>query len=148
MWAGTRPPELGAGCPPMNLPQVPTQRTVTLPSTDLRYDNGGYSSGGDEISDDENSPGDGGHHPPPWGIDISAQRDGRSTSLAPAKPIFTENDDQSEVSDIFTPPEIMLYNNGLGSSRAILLHQVRGAVITALGTARRRNPSSPGFVKR
>jgi len=96
------------------------------------YDDGGYHYGGS--GDDDNSPGGGTdyHQSAEQWTTASIQEDEVSTSLAGAKPNIIENNDRSEVSRVFTPPEIVLYNYGLDSSQAVRLPQTQGGVTTAL----------------
>jgi len=76
--------------------------------------------------------------------DAFAQEAEASTSLAPTKPKFTENDNQSEVRSVFTPLEIVLYNDGLDSSQVLRLPPALGAGPIAPGPPgmRRRSSSS------
>lgn len=113
------------------------------------YGNAGHFSGGDDNCDDEgnnnNFPGGAAnnHQCIVEETEICVEEAEASTSLAPAKPKTRENNDQSEVSIIFTPLEIMLFNNGLDSSQAALLRWTRGAVTTALITTKEKDNASP-----
>ena len=135
-WVDSERPVLGAGdfpaCPLYDLPPAPGPRTIPLPPTSW-----GYLSDSYEAKDSD------AHQFPLEGMGVSAQEAESSTSLAAAKPEIIENNDQSEVSNIFTPLEIMLYNNDLGSIRAVPLLPVRGAVTTAPETLKGNNSVSP-----
>ena len=73
--------------------------------------------------------------------DTLAQEAEASTSLVTTKPVYIENESRSEVSEcFFTPPKIMLYNNGLGNSRPVP-RQVLGADITALRMTEKKGPA-------
>ena len=73
--------------------------------------------------------------------DILAQEAEMSTSLVTTKPNFIENETRSEVSEcFFTPPRVMLYNNGLGNSQPVP-RQVLGADITALRMTGKKGPA-------
>ena len=95
------------------------------------YDNGGYYGGSD---DGDNPPGGGtnNHQSAEQWTAASVQEDEVPTSLAPAEPHNIENNNRSEVSRVFTPPEIVLYNDGLDSSQAARLPKTQGAVSTVL----------------
>lgn len=91
---------------------------------------------GDRGKDQNNFPGDGinSHQSTREWTSASAQEAEASSSLAPAKPVIKENNIQIEVSNLFTPLEIMLYNDGLGRGQVGQFRQVQGAVTTALRT--------------
>lgn len=73
--------------------------------------------------------------------DTLAQEAEASTSLVTTKPTYIENETRSEVSEcFFTPPKIVLYNNGLGNSRPVP-RQVLGADITALRMTEKKGPA-------
>ena len=103
---------------------------------------GGYSGSGNEGVVGGNFLGGGhdGHQSTIRWTDVSAEA---STSLAPAKPNNVENNDQSAVSKLFTPQEIMLYYDGLDSSQALRAPPAQRGGMTARGVPRRRGTSSP-----
>ena len=70
--------------------------------------------------------------------DCFAQEAESSTGLAVAKPNNTDGNNQSEVSTRFTPPEVLLCNNGLDNSQALQLPPVPGEAMTAEGMLRKR----------
>jgi hypothetical protein len=111
-------------------------RTIPLPPVYHWYDNGPRFSGGGDDSNDDDFPGGGinYHQSAQEWTGAFTQEAETSTSLAPAKPNHIENNVQAEVSNIFTPLEIMLYNDGLDSSQTVRFRQVREAVTTALRT--------------
>lgn len=94
---------------------------------------------GDWGDDGDNFPGGGlnSHQSALGWTDALVQETEASTS--PTKPKNIENNGQTEVSNVFTPLEIMLYNNGHGRGQVDQLHQVQGAVTTALKTKGGRN---------
>ena len=111
-----------------------------LPPVDRGHDTWNHHNMGDG-----NFPGGGHnyHQFTEWWADVSAQRAEASTSLAPAKPNLIENDNQPEVGNFFTPPEIVLYHNGLDSSQALRVPPGQRGGTTARGIPRRRGISSP-----
>ena len=124
MWAD--PGSFASGSPSarylQDLPPAPGPMTTTFPPRDPWHDHLDYFSGGNGYEE------------------TLAQEAEASTSLAPTKPSYIENNNQSGVSSVFTPLEIMLYKNGLGSSRAAPLRRAREAVTTALrAKSQRRN---------
>ena len=72
----------------------------------------------------------------------SAQEAELSTSLALTKPKTTHNNHQTEVSSIFTPPEIVLCADGLNRSQVAQLRRVPGAVTPVPREGRRRSDAS------
>jgi hypothetical protein len=145
IWVDLGPPVFGPGDLPSHhsqIPSAPGPRTIPLPSVNQGY----FSGDGDGVQDEYvNFPGSGTYNgqSPLEETDILAQEVEASTSLAPAKPNNVENNNRSEVSSVFTPPGIVLYNSGLGSSRAVLLRRIRGGVTTAPRTPKGRNFVSP-----
>jgi hypothetical protein len=51
-----------------------------------------------------------------WAVDSPLWTES-SSCLAAAKPKTIQNNNQSEVTSVFTPPDTMLYNDGLRNSR-------------------------------
>jgi hypothetical protein len=123
MWADPGSPVFGPGALPSRrsqIPPAPGPRSIPLPPVNQGY----FSSDGDDVRDEYVNFSGGGTYNGQSLLgetDTLAQEAEASTSLAPAKPRMIENNNRSEVSSVFTPPGIVLYNSGLGSSRAVLL---------------------------
>ena len=112
---------------PWKLPQKPRLRTIPLPPVDPGHNDGGF----DEDDNDDNFPGGGiNDHQSIEQWTASAQWAEVTTGLAPTKPKDIENNNQLEVSRVFTPLEIVLYSNGLDSSQVVQLPRVRVMVRT------------------
>ena len=71
-----------------------------------------------------------------------------STSLAAAKPENIKNNVWPEVSDFFTPPEIMLYTNGSDNSQTIQPLRAPGCSSTVLKVPRRKSGALSRSAKR
>jgi hypothetical protein len=112
----------------MGVPLAPNLSTAPVRPAESWFDEWcDFSGGGDgceEGNDDIPGGGFDNHQSTlEWTGDL-AQKGEASTSLAPTKPNNIENENQLEVSSVFTPPEIVLYNDGLGSSLAVQLPRV------------------------
>jgi len=113
---------------PQKLPKKPRLGKIPLPPVDPYYDDGGLNGG----DGDGTFPGGGTNdHQSIEQQTALAQLAEGITSLALAKPSYTENNIQSEVSRIFTPLEIVLYINGLDNSQAVWLPRARVMVMAA-----------------
>jgi hypothetical protein len=132
-------------------PQTPKAPTIELPpatpSRDTWSHKGHYGGGGD--GDDNNFVGgeiSSHQFTKQWtGASVQAET---SAGLAPVRHKWIENNTQLGVGELFTPPKIVLYADGLGSSQALQPPQARGEATAALGTARRRSCVLHGYVKR